>query len=386
MKEINNFEQPISLYIHVPFCTDKCSYCDFYSIKYNQSKIKKFIRYLKKEIIIYGNKYPETTVKTLYFGGGTPSLLSPSSINEILNCINDNFNFVNYTEITLESNPETLTTEKIAEYNKNGVNRLSMGVQSLNDSELKLLGRNHSSKKAKKMINIIKEYFKNYNIDLIFSIPGQNILSWQETLNTILKFKPPHISTYNLQIEEGSRLKDLVDNGQLIPVSEKNDAEIYKKTINILKNSGYNHYEISNFAKTNYNCRHNLQYWQYEPYIGLGPSAHGFTGFKRYKNFADVNKYFSLLKNNSLPIAQFFNLDKKELMSEMMIMGLRLIEGVSKKRFQKRFNVSISKIFGKEIKETTEKGLIIEEGDKIKLTRRGIFLANQVFLRFLPPE
>ncbi|MFW5991750.1 MAG: radical SAM family heme chaperone HemW [Halanaerobiaceae bacterium] len=371
------------IYIHIPFCVSKCRYCDFYSEKYSKEKMDLFIECLKKEITFYAKILPSLKIKTIYFGGGTPSLLAPYHVQEILDYIYEKFSPPISGEITLEANPDSLTEERIAAYNTAGISRLSLGVQSLRDEELQFLGRLHDSDKAEEGIKKVKKYFDNYNIDLIYGLPGQRLEEFLYSLEWILDYSPPHISIYNLQIESGTPLGEMLQKGALNRLSEGIEAKMFSRSINVLQKAGYKHYEISNFALPGYNSIHNQIYWKYQSYLGWGPSAHSFSGSSRFYNYNDFDKYCHLLTQAQLPVAEKRELSRADLISETMIMGLRLLTGISKKEFFERFSVKLRDIYSEQIDKLTAQGLLQVEKNKIFLTRKGIFLGNYVFQEFL---
>ncbi|MDZ7672083.1 MAG: radical SAM family heme chaperone HemW [Halanaerobiales bacterium] len=383
MNKFLNYEDEFGLYIHIPFCRKKCSYCDFYSINYKNDNLKEYLKYLIKEIQLYSKVLDNKEVKTIYIGGGTPSLLSPNEIDYLLKQIDKYFDIENNIEITMESNPDSLNEKKVIEYKQAGINRISVGIQSFINEELNILGRVHDSKKAINIIEILQKHISNYNIDLIFALPGQKFDDFKFNVNKVLEYNPPHISLYNLQIEEGTLLYKQYQSGNIIPVSEELDYKMYNNAIEVLENAGYNHYEISNFAKENYKSKHNLVYWNYRPYLGLGPSAHGFNGKNRYYNSNSLKDYIEQLKKDKLPIDSIINLTEDELISERMIMGLRLLDGINKNDFENRFNRSIKSIYKNVIFNLKRQNLLAEDKEKIYLTKKGLNLGNKVFLEFL---
>ena len=380
---INSYQDSFGIYLHIPFCEKKCSYCDFYSITGNKELISKYIKALKKEIKLYAKELSLKEVRTIYFGGGTPSLLTPHMLEEIMTVIKQNFQLHEGIEVTLESNPSSLNSNKLSEYNKLGINRLSIGVQSFSNDELKMLGRLHNAVNAREIISKASSIYDNFNLDFIFALPGQNLAQWRRHLQTALEYTPPHLSIYNLQIEEGTPLKERIDNGQLIPLNDEIDAEMYKLTRQILHDAGYNQYEISNFAKTGYQSQHNLLYWKLKPYIGLGPAAHSFTGEYRYNNVCNLKDYLDNLNRDQFPVNKKISLTLKELMAEKMFMGLRLLEGVSKENFYHLFNIKLKEVYGTEVNDLKNQGLLEEYENNIKLTDRGLLLGNKVFIKFL---
>ena len=379
LDEINdNF----GLYIHIPFCIKKCYYCDFYSLEYKNSIFNEYLSSLKKEIKLYSSKI-NTKIKTIYFGGGTPSLLTPEDVEEILKIISKNFAVKKNVEISLEANPDSLNLDKLKGYKQAGINRMSVGIQSFDDEELKRLGRLHNSKEAKKTIQDVNEIFSNYSFDLIFAIPNQSFKKWKKNIEIALKFDPPHISLYNLQIEEGTLIQKRVNNKILRPVSQEIDAKMYQYAINKLSESNLEQYEISNFSKKGYFSKHNLIYWKYEPYLGLGPSAHSFTSKTRFSNYTSLKKYIKKLNKNNLPLNNKNNLSLEERMSEKIFLGLRLMEGINFEDFYMTFNKRIDNVYKKEINELVSKDLLIKQDNNIKLSPKGKFLGNKVFVEFL---
>ncbi|MFW6269256.1 MAG: radical SAM family heme chaperone HemW [Bacillota bacterium] len=383
-----SFDEPPGIYIHVPFCRKKCYYCDFYSEVYEKEELEKkivsYIKSLKKEISFYFSRINTDIIKTIYFGGGTPGILSGENIREILEHLLKNLKISSTGEISIETNPLMVDKERIMEYKKAGINRLSLGIQSLNNRRLKTLGRLHSREKALTAINIVKNNLTNFNLDLIFAVPGQSLSEWKNTLNKILDFNPPHLSLYNLQIEEGTYLYEQVEKEEIRPIAEELDARMFKIALKRLKEQDYRHYEISNFALPGYQSRHNLLYWKFKPYLGLGPAAHSFDGENRFYNYSNIKKYYNVLAKGQLPIQQFLSLSSEDLMAEKMMMGLRLIDGVDKNEFYKRFGISLKKVYFREIKTLKKKKLIKENPEKIQLTRKGLMFGNQVFQEFLP--
>lgn len=381
-KFLEEIKDPFGLYIHIPFCRQKCSYCDFYSKPLVDNGLNEYIEALKKEIILYSKRI-NSRIKTIFFGGGTPSLLKVEELNQILSVIKDSFKLKSNIEISLEANPESLTLEKILGYKDAGINRLSLGIQSFQNKELDLLGRLHSGREAEEMVSQVNKVFENFNFDLIFAIPGQSLKRWKKDLKKALEINPPHLSLYNLQIEEGTVLKDKVDSGQISPVADSLDAEMYKYACNLLSNSGYKQYEISNFAKKGHQSQHNLIYWRYEPYIGLGPAAHSFTEKTRFHNSASVVDYIQKLRRDKLPIKENNKLSLKEQMAENIFMGLRLNEGISYCGFSARFGKDLSAIYGTKIEGLIKKGLLQRENERISLTKKGRLFGNRVFVEFI---
>ncbi|MFW6271223.1 MAG: radical SAM family heme chaperone HemW, partial [Bacillota bacterium] len=400
---IFDFNLPTAIYLHVPFCEGKCRYCSFYSENSSNKMTKKYIEALEKEIIRYGRLIKTNSnlknnekipLSTIYIGGGTPSILKPAQINKIIILLKKYFSEPFYTEITIEANPHSLNRGKLESYREMGINRLSLGVQSFNEQELIFLGRKHNAREALEKIKLAREYFTNLNIDLIFAIPGQTITSWRENLYKAISIEPEHISLYNLQIEEGTALAKELKNGKIEKVDDSLDAQMYLAAKKLLSEKKYNHYEISNFARPSYQSRHNKIYWKLEPYLGLGPAAHSFTGKIRYQNYANIEKYCEYLLNekskkienayvNNLAITELQLLNKKDLMAEKIFMGMRLLEGVSINDFNIEFNTNLMSVYQKEIEKLTKLTLIEIDNGHLKLSEQGLLHGNRVFMEFL---
>ncbi len=382
-----DFPRTFSLYIHVPFCRNKCSYCDFYSLpvkKNTEEFFRTYTAFLGRELDLYGKILSSKRLQSIYLGGGTPSLFSPELLAEVLVKIQDHFSLSAAAEITLEANPESLTEKKIQNYVQLGVNRISLGVQSFQDQELSLLGRCHTADRAHTAAGLLQNSRVNFNIDLIFAFPGHTVKSWSDTLDQALQFAPDHVSIYNLELKKGTPLADQIEAGEREPTTEEIDLQMYKKARFKLIQAGYDHYEISNFAHPDRQSVHNKIYWQYRPYLGLGPAAHGFSGQKRYYNTDSLETYYSRLERGKLPGAEVIDLSKQDLRAEKMMMGLRLLRGVSKEEFADRFAVNLEDVYGLEIEKLKRQGLLGESEKRVFLTDKGIFLGNRVFQEFLP--
>lgn len=378
-----------ALYIHFPFCRKKCAYCDFYSIIEDNRLIDYYVRYLQKEIEIY-TCHPvikDLIFQTIYLGGGTPSLLSPQQLEFILNSITNNFNLTKDPEITIEINPDTVNTEKLKCFHSIGINRLSIGVQSFNNVELQILGRTHSTNAAISCIRIAqKKGFNNINLDLIFAIPEQSIISWEKNLTIALEYMPQHISMYGLTIEPGTLLKQKISQGVLNRSTEMIEKEMYLKGVDILETNGFRQYEISNFALPGFSSRHNQMYWNGNSYLGLGPAAHSFWENKRQWNVADVFQYFKMLEKNILPIEGAEQLTREQKMMEFILLNLRKKTGVDLRLFKERFSID----FNDKFKDTLQEIMSIDDGKLIqlnegnfKLTVNGFLLYNEICSYFI---
>jgi len=374
------------IYIHIPFCERKCIYCDFYSVE-NLNLIDRFTESLLKEIKIFSIEadfFNDSIFDTIYFGGGTPSLLEPAQIEKILNKLSQSFKISSNPEITLETNPGTVDKRKLLEFKNLGVNRISFGVQSFFDDDLKFLGRIHTGEDAFKCVNDSFEVgFENVSIDLIFGLPGQTVEKWLENLKFAVSLNVPHISAYNLIVERGTPLHELVSLGKVEIPEDEIQAQLYERTIDFLENAGYVHYEVSNYAFEGFECQHNLKYWQYENYIGFGPSAHSFWINKRWWNFANLNKYINALDLGKIPVANFEILDEEKMIEEFIYLGLRS-KGINVARFKGKFGFEfVDGDIKDEIEELERAGYITIEDDFIKLTPKGFLLCDEIVLRLI---
>jgi len=374
------------IYIHIPFCERKCIYCDFYSVE-NLNLIDRFTESLLKEIEIFSIEadfFNDSIFDTIYFGGGTPSLLEPAQIEKILNKLSQSFKISSNPEITLETNPGTVDKRKLLEFKNLGVNRISFGVQSFFDDDLKFLGRIHTGEDAFKCVNDSFEVgFENVSIDLIFGLPGQTVEKWLDNLKFAVSLNVPHISAYNLIVERGTPLHELFSLGKVEIPEDEIQAQLYERTIDFLENAWYVHYEVSNYAFEGFECRHNLKYWQYENYIGFGPSAHSFWINKRWWNFANLNKYINALDLGKIPVANFEILDEEKMIEEFIYLGLRS-KGINVARFKGKFGFEfVDGDIKDEIEELERAGYITIEDDFIKLTPKGFLLCDEIVLRLI---
>jgi len=369
------------IYIHIPFCERKCIYCDFYSIE-NLDQIDLFVNSILQEIRIFKSESDfvgGTCFDTIYFGGGTPSLLKVSQFEKILNALYENFCISDNPEITVEANPGTVDKEKLSKFKCIGINRLSLGVQSFLDDELKFLGRIHTSEDAIRCIEFAFESgFENVNVDLIFGLPGQSEERWRENLFTVIKLNVPHISAYNLIVEKGTPLYEIVRSGEVKLPSDDEQAGLYEITMELLENAGYIHYEVSNYARSGFECRHNLKYWRYESYVGFGPSAHSFWGNRRWWNVANLGKYLNLIAQGKLPIANFEILSDEKMVEEFIYLGLRST-GIDLKKFKERFAFDfIDGEIKEKLVEMKKNGYIEMDDFKVRLTRKGFSVCDEI--------
>jgi len=374
-----------SLYIHIPFCKKKCNYCDFVSYPDKEDLIDDYVNTIIKELHHSSFVIRNSKLETIYFGGGTPTLLEPKHFEKILETLTpfpspsgrgavkgeheaENKAGVRALEISLEANPGTADKQKLKELRQLGINRLSMGAQSFNDNHLRTLGRIHDSKTALKFYEDARSAgFDNINLDLIFALPGQTLSDWQSDLNQALHLKPNHLSTYNLIIEEGTNFFNKYKNQE-----QEAELAMYEYTIETLTKHGFEHYEISNFARPGHECQHNIVYWRNENYLGVGAGAHSHVNGQRWANSNSIEEYIKSTQHpKPKPINHTSLLTQQP---ETIFMGLRLLDGLEAKKFTG---------FEKELNELIETGLLTRENSHIKLTKQGLYLANEVFEKFV---
>ena len=412
----------LGIYIHIPFCVKKCDYCDFISYCDKNNLIEEYIEKLKEEITNnLDNK--EYTVKTIYIGGGTPSYIDSKYIVDILNIIKEKYDLEN-TEVTIEVNPGTVTETKLLDYKKVGINRLSIGLQETNNDLLKAIGRIHTYEQFLETYKLARKVgFNNINVDLMIGLPGQSIENIKQSLNKIIELNPEHISVYSLILEEGTKLYKKYEEKQIELPDEELERNMYWYVKNTLENAGYNHYEISNFAREGYESKHNSNCWNQEEYIGIGAASHSYINGIRYSNTGELEKYIvgvyrmNQVKSDELKIQHATYLDvgansvrntqkeyrntpnhininkeyqtiheiqtKEDMQKEYMLLGLRKIDGVSIQKFKNKFGQNPIFIFKNELSKLVEEDLLIIDGDNIKLTSNGLDLANLVWEEFV---
>lgn len=370
----------ISLYIHIPFCVRKCLYCDFPSFSGMESIFDDYVRMLCREIDETYSDYRGMEVKSIFVGGGTPSVLPPALLGRISDKIFSRFDVDSKAEITIETNPGTLDAKKLAEMKSMYFNRLSMGLQAWQDRLLKKLGRIHTADEFEtNFLQARDAGFKNINVDLMFALPAQSLDDWQETLEKVIKLRPEHISAYSLIIEEGTPFFDMFDRGELKETDEDTDRKMYYLAKEMLSDKGYKQYEISNFAKEGFECYHNKVYWRTEEYQGFGLGAHSYADGVRFHNTYDMKEY---LRGEGLRLdKEFLSLQEKQ--EEFMFMGLRMNEGVSEAEFLRRFGESMDSVYGDEIKELISEELLVKKDGRLSLTDRGVDISNSVFEKFI---
>ncbi len=371
------------IYIHIPFCVRKCLYCDFLSFNADEKTKEKYIDALCEELMFIGKERCKTSLSSVFIGGGTPSVLPAELMVRVMDCVKENFTLDPDAEVTMECNPGTVDEEKMRAYFGCGINRISFGLQSVQDEELKKLGRIHTYEDFLKSYDAaVKAGFTNINVDLMSDIPGQSVESWAETLKTVCELKPAptHISAYSLIVEEGTPFAEMEEEGKLDIPDEETDREMYHMTSRILSGYGYDRYEISNYAKPGHECRHNQGYWTGVTYYGAGLGAASYYDGCRFTNASELPVYMDD------PIDSF-KLDEKltnaDKMSEFMILGLRLTKGVSEDEFKERFGRDLSGVYGREIERFRSEGLLTEECGRLHLTEKGLDLANHVMQAFI---
>ena len=417
--------QPIALYLHIPFCETRCPYCDFNTYEGIEHLIPDYVDALVQELHLWGNALakrgsPESRtwdsggglgpalseaegvspqITTIFFGGGTPSYLPPQHIQRLLDTARASFHLLPQAEVSLESNPGDVTPERLAVWRNAGVNRLSIGVQSLDDGLLRLLGRRHNALQAVEAYrNAQAAGFANVNLDLMFGLPGQTLAQWQDTLKRTLELHPEHLSMYCLTLEEGTPLEAWVRSGKLAEPDPDLAADMYLLAQELAEQSGYGHYEISNWAFPGYEALHNLAYWRSQPYLGVGPGAHSYLDGWRFAVIKSPARYVQRVQEcSTLPASAWAPaslkahgllesadaIDAHTAMGEAMMMGLRLSEGVSDAAFRLRFGVGLLETYPVPVAELVELGLLCWEGDRLKLTPGGQLLGNEVFQRFV---
>lgn len=380
--------KPLSIYIHIPFCVSKCAYCDFVSTRIGDFElnegIKAYIEALKLEIESYRELLSESLIETIYFGGGTPSAIDGRYIREVIERLKSYSKQHEKIEITVEVNPGTLNQEKMNHYLAAGVNRISMGLQTTNDTLLKAIGRIHSTNDFLTSYNALKEAgFNNLNLDLMFGLPGQTIQDIERAIHLVSTLKPMHVSAYGLKIEEGTPLFHAYEAGHLTLPDEVTERDMYHLIVSSLENIGIVQYELSNFAVPGFESKHNLTYWKNRPYLGLGVSSHSKIDHRRFCNASDIVKYVEALKTGKSAIIENDIIAQDEDLFETIILGLRLNEGIDMSVISSAYHVDFEKRYHQVIEKCVKDGLVFVQGQSLKLTERGRDLANQVFLDFM---
>ncbi len=377
-----------SIYLHIPFCEHKCIYCDFYSIE-NMSSMDRFLASLEKEIILRSRTLPgNETIESVFFGGGTPSLLSAKQFEKIFSLLQKNYRIEPDAEITCESNPGTVELNKLGEFRSAGFNRISFGIQSFHDDDLKFLTRIHSAGEAERAIeSAYKAGFTNVSCDLIFALPGQTPERWKENLRRAVALKPKHISAYALIVEEQTPLAVMVKDRVVAPLTDEKDAELYEITIETMTANGYKQYEVSNFAQPGFLSRHNFNYWNHSNYIGFGPSAHSFckdssTSGKRWWNVRSIQSYCESLEKGEFPAAGSEVIDKNKFLTEEIFLGLRST-GIDLKKLYLLYGENVFSIKRAMLSEMEQEGICTRQNNIISLTSRGYAVCDEVAAKLI---
>ena len=371
------------LYLHIPFCSSRCSYCDFATGLFQSELAERYVRTLVHEI--GSSSQIGQRVDTIYFGGGTPSLLAPSQLEPILASIFERFDVDAAAEITLEINPGSATPEKLREFRRLGINRASFGAQTFDDAELAKLGRSHNAADALRTFSDLRDAgFTNVSFDLIAGLPGQKLEGWQRNVEQALELEPEHLSFYLLEVHSGTPLADHIRRGLQPEPDEDLAGVMYRRMLEQASGAGYEHYEISNLCWPNFESRHNLKYWTGEPYYGFGCSSHSYDGrARRWSNQRDVRKYVEVIDRGESPIVEEQQLTQDEVRAEALFLGMRLMRGIDARWYRESFGVDLRDEHGEDLDRFCKAGLLEFDGDLIRLTRTGALLSNEVFAAFV---
>ncbi|NWO13764.1 radical SAM family heme chaperone HemW [Virgibacillus sp.] len=371
-----------SVYIHIPFCQQICHYCDFTKFFYNEQLANDYVDALKKEMSTYVEK--EKKVKTIFIGGGTPTALTVPQLEAVLRHIAETFDLHECEEFTIEANPGDFSKEKVALLSTYGVNRVSLGVQVFDNEMLKTLGRIHTVKDVYDTVSLLQDYgIHNISTDLIYALPNQTVAHFKDSLTKAMNLDLPHLSTYALQIEPKTVFYQRYKKGNLPRPPQEDEVKMYDILKTTAAKNGLYQYEISNFAKQGFESKHNLTYWNNNFYYGFGAGAYGYLPGKRYGNIRPLPAYIKQVNNDGKPVLHVDKIGKKEQIEEEMFLGLRRMEGVSKRQFTDKFGVSMDKIYRPSIEELVQRGWLLEREDQIALSEEGKIVANEVFERFL---
>ena len=372
-------KKPTSAYVHIPFCTQICYYCDFSKVFIKNQPVDSYLEYLLEEF----QSYDIQKLRTLYIGGGTPTALSASQLEVLLKGLTKNLDLSVLEELTIEANPGDLDADKIAVLKNSAVNRVSLGVQTFDDKMLKKIGRSHLEKDIYENIDRLKlAGFDNISIDLIYALPGQTMEQVKENVAKAIGLDIPHMSLYSLILENHTVFMNRMRRGKLPLPKEELEAEMFEYIIAELERAGFEHYEISNFSKPSFESRHNLMYWDNAEYYGIGAGASGYVNGVRYKNHGPIRHYLSAVEEGNARITEE-HLSQKEQMEEEMFLGLRKKSGVSMVRFEEKFGRSFDGLYGEIVRDLVQQGLMQIEGDRVRMTKRGLFLGDTVAERFI---
>ncbi|HEY8420483.1 MAG TPA: radical SAM family heme chaperone HemW [Thermoclostridium sp.] len=377
-------DETIGIYVHIPFCMRKCNYCDFPSLPGMDDFFQDYADAVCREIESASGKFLNWIVDSVFFGGGTPSVLPAENISKIAGTLSKNFDISKNAEISIEVNPGTISEEKAVVYKELNFNRISIGLQSASNSILKFMGRVHTREMFEECVDLVKKCgFTNINADVIFGVPNQTMKDFQETIELVLHKGVTHVSCYSLKIEEGTPWHEMNEKGELPPVDEDLEREMYYWAINRLNEAGFKHYEISNFAKPGFQSMHNIKYWTSKPYIGFGAAAHSYMNDARYSNIENPVEYIKRINEGKSTIGFSEHIGIDEKLSERFILGLRMIEGVDMGQLEKEFGREALNKYHDKIKMLIGKNLLSVENGMLKLTKAGLDFANQVWLEFI---
>ena len=372
-------KKPTSAYVHIPFCTQICYYCDFSKVFIKNQPVDSYLEHLLQEF----HSYDIQKLRTLYIGGGTPTALSASQLEVLLDGLTKNLDLSMLEELTIEANPGDLDADKIAVLQNSAVNRVSLGVQTFDDKMLKKIGRSHTEKDIYENIDRLKlAGFDNISIDLIYALPGQTMDQVKDNVAKAIALDIPHMSLYSLILENHTVFMNRMRRGKLPLPKEELEAEMFEYIIAELERAGFEHYEISNFSKSGFESRHNLMYWDNAEYYGIGAGASGYVDGVRYKNHGPIRHYLKAVEEGSARINEE-HLSQREQMEEEMFLGLRKKSGVSMARFEEKFGRSFQELYGDTVKDLIQQGLMQVEGDRVRMTKRGLFLGDTVAERFI---
>lgn len=375
---------PAGIYIHIPFCRSRCSYCDFATGIYNADAAERYVAAVAREIDACAEA-DSVQVDTIYFGGGTPSLLTSDQLENLLSCVRRRFSVTDDVEVTVEMNPGTVTEANLTAFRRLGVNRASFGAQTFNDYELARLGRSHTAQQTRETFRLLRNTgFDNVSFDLIAGLPGQSVEQWRRNVDQALSMRPEHLSFYLLEVHENTPLANHIGTGLQPKPDEELAAEMYEVMLDQAGAAGYQHYEISNLCLPGFESRHNTKYWTGVPYFGFGCSAHSYDGVaSRWSNERDVNAYVNLIASDQSPIVERRELSEADRQSEAVFLGLRMMQGYNIGDYQSRFGVDLRERHRENLERFSDAGLIEIDNDVLKLTRSGALLSNEVFAAFV---
>lgn len=374
----------LGLYLHIPYCPHKCGYCDFNSHPENREEANRYVGALLKELKGHSLSLKDPVLSTIFMGGGTPTLLAPAQLEKILDEVQSNFNLTPDCEITIEANPATVSLQALEKIRKAGYNRISVGAQSFDEKELRLLERVHNEKEIHStVLQARAAKFENLSMDLMFALPSQTTPKWRSNLEQAIVKNPDHLSAYNLTIEPATAFFKLHEKGGLCLPHEDIQLEMYETTLETLQDAGYEQYEISNFSKPGMESRHNINYWNNGEYLGVGAGSSSYLNGERLKNKSSPSQYIRDVNNTGAAVESRERLEPLRAMGETLMLGLRLLKGVSIDTFENRFQVSFHKVYGKAIESLLNQELITFNQNRVALSRKGLFLADSVILKFM---